>query len=417
MKGSCMAGKQLDVVVEMFRAHLLDQGWSIVEEKDLQNGLQLLVTDGMTKVPIDCYTNGNALIQGPAGVLKTELQTWWKQQKASPSAPVLQDGVVPPSLRTTVEKFRTFALSQGWSIAGRAIHNGIYQFRFTSGNTSTLINFYPSETVLIQGNPNEMRSTLEHWWQQQQAEQAPPTLWDRPISVSEQSIENTSSSSPASSPKETKVMAHIGTDEAGKGDYFGPLVVAGVFVDEDSASRLLALGVRDSKQLSDVKILSLAEEIKKICHGHGHIVAYRPERYNQLYQEMLNLNLLLATAHAQVIASLQERTASRLALVDQFSHEPLVLAALQKMNCEIAVEQRPRAEDDIAVAAASIIARATFVRQIEELSQSIGVQLPKGASSTMIVTVGREIVARAGRDALGKVAKLHFKTTQEILQH
>jgi len=211
-------------------------------------------------------------------------------------------------------------------------------------------------------------------------------------------------------------MAHIGTDEAGKGDYFGPLVIAGVSVDEDSASRLLALGVRDSKQLSDARILSLAEEIKKICHGHGHIVAYRPERYNQLYQEMLNLNLLLATAHAQVIASLQKRTASRLALVDQFSHEPLVLAALQRMNCDIAVEQRPRAEDDIAVAAASIIARATFVLQIEELSQSIGVQLPKGASSTMIVTVGHEIVARAGRDALGKVAKLHFKTTQEILQ-
>ena len=126
MKGSCIVGKPLDVVVEMFRAYLLGQGWSIVEEKDLQNGLQLLVTDGMTKVPIDCYTNGNALIQGPAGVLKTELQTWWKQQKASPSAPILQDGVVPPSLRTTVEKFRTFALSQGWSIAGRAIHNGIY---------------------------------------------------------------------------------------------------------------------------------------------------------------------------------------------------------------------------------------------------------------------------------------------------
>ncbi|HEX3642712.1 MAG TPA: hypothetical protein VHV10_15610 [Ktedonobacteraceae bacterium] len=90
-----MVGKQLEVVVEMFRAYLLDQGWSIVEEKDLQNGLQLLVTDGIAKVPIDCYTNGNAFIQGPAGVLKTELQTWWQEQKASPAAPILQDGVVP----------------------------------------------------------------------------------------------------------------------------------------------------------------------------------------------------------------------------------------------------------------------------------------------------------------------------------
>jgi len=402
----------------MFRAYLLDQGWSIVEEKDLQNGLQLLVTDGTTKVPINCYTNGNALIQGPAGVLKTELQTWWKQQKASLAAPILQDGVVPPPLRTTVEKFRAFALSQGWSIAGRAIQNGSYQLSFKNGSTSTSINFYSSGKVLIQENPSEMRSTLEHWWQQQQAEQAPPTLWDRSISpLPEQSVEDTSLLLPALSLVETQLRAHIGTDEAGKGDYFGPLVVAGVYVDEDSASRLLAVGVCDSKQLSDVKILSLAEEIKKICHGHGHIVAYLPERYNQLYQEMLNLNLLLATAHAQVIASLQKRTASHLALVDQFSHEPLVLAALQRMNCDIAVEQRPRAEDDIAVAAASIIARATFVLQIGELSQRIGVQLPKGASSTMIVTVGREIVARAGRDALGKVAKLHFKTTQEILQH
>lgn len=329
MKGNCMSGKQLDVVVEMFRTYILDQGWSIIREKDLQNGLQLLVTDGITKVPIDCYTNGNAFIQGPPSTLKTELQTWW---------------------------------------------------------------------------------------QQQQAKQAPLALWDMPLPVPEQSVENPSSFLPAPSSTETKVIPHIGTDEAGKGDYFGPLVIAGVYVDAHSASQLLALGVCDSKQLSDAKILSLAEEIKKICHGHGHIVAYHPERYNQLYQEIPNLNLLLARAHAQVIANLHKRTSSPLALVDQFSHEPLVLAALQKMNCPITVEQRPRAEDDIAVAAASIIARATFVRQIEELSESIGIQLPKGASNPMIVTVGREIVARAGRDALGKVAKLHFKTTQEILQ-
>ena len=407
-----MAGEKLDVVVGIFRAYLHDQGWSIVREKELQNGLQLLVTDGIAKVPIDCYTNGNAFITGRASALKTEIQTWWQQQKASPAAPILQNEVVPPSHRKTVEQFRTFALGQGWSIAGIAIQNGSYQLHFKNGSTSISINFYLSEKVLIQGNPSEMRSILEDWWQQQQAKQAPPTLWDMPISESEQS---TSSLSPALPPRETKVMAHIGTDEAGKGDYFGPLVIAGIYVDEHSASQLQALGVRDSKQLSDAKILSLAEEIKKICHGHGHIIAYRPERYNQLYQETPNLNLLLATAHAQVIASLQKRTACHLALVDQFSHEPLVLADLRKMSCQITVEQRPRAEDDIAVAAASIIARATFVRQIEELSQSIGIDLPKGASSPMIVTVGREIVVQAGHNALGKVAKLHFKTTQEII--
>src|SRR5690348_2813095 len=107
-----------------------------------------------------------------------------------------------------------------------------------------------------------------------------------PLPVPEQSVENPSSFLPAPSSTETKVIPHIGTDEAGKGDYFGPLVIAGVYVDAHSASQLLALGVCDSKQLSDAKILSLAEEIKKICHGHGHIVAYHPERYNQLYQEI-----------------------------------------------------------------------------------------------------------------------------------
>ena len=136
---------------------------------------------------------------------------------------------------TTVEKLTYFCAEPRVVDRWKSYTQWNYQLRFTSGSTSTSINFYPSGTALIQGNPNEMRSTLEHWWQQQQAEQAPPTLWDRPISASEQSREDTSSLSPASSLVETKVMAHIGTDEAGKGDYFGPLVVAGVYVDEDSA--------------------------------------------------------------------------------------------------------------------------------------------------------------------------------------
>jgi ribonuclease HIII len=221
---------------------------------------------------------------------------------------------------------------------------------------------------------------------------------------------------PSSSPLEQAVVAHIGTDEAGKGDYFGPLVVAGIHVDERTASQLLAAGVRDSKLLSDNSILSLAEEVKTICQGQGHIVTYRPELYNQLYKENPNLKFLLARAHALVIAHLQKRVGSTLALVDQFGNASLVPTRLQEMGCQIHLEQRPRAEDDIAVAAASIVARAEFVQHITELSKQFGIVFPKGASNPEIVTVGREIVARAGRKALGKVAKLHFKTTQAILR-
>ena len=146
------------------------------------------------------------------------------------------------------------------------------------------------------------------------------------------------------------------------------------------------------------------------------MICYRPERYNQLYHSYLNLNLLLAEAHAQVIANIQHKVSCGLAIVDQFSEQPLVLNALRKIGCQMKLEQRTHAESDIAVAAASIIARAEFVRQVEELSKSLHIRLPLGASHPKIIPMGREIVTRYGQDALGKTAKLHFKITQEVLQ-
>ncbi len=146
------------------------------------------------------------------------------------------------------------------------------------------------------------------------------------------------------------------------------------------------------------------------------VLAYPPERYNKIYKETGNLNLLLAKAHAQAIAKIAKVTACKLAIVDQFGNEALVRDALARLGCTIAVEQRPRAEDNVAVAAASIVARAEFVRQLAELSRSVGMDLPKGASNPQIVTVGRQIIAKGGQQALARVAKLHFKTTETILQ-
>jgi hypothetical protein len=173
---SNMAGKQLQVVLGVFRTYILQRGWSILNEREIQSGVQLLVTDGIARVAIDCYTNGNALIQGSAGALKTDLQSWWEQQKASPDSPLFERVELSAAARAIVETFRTFAVNQHWSPAGRMLHDDIYQLRLTRGNITVPIKVYPNGTVLIQGNPSAMRSHIERWWQQQ-SQQILSDLW------------------------------------------------------------------------------------------------------------------------------------------------------------------------------------------------------------------------------------------------
>ena len=203
----------------------------------------------------------------------------------------------------------------------------------------------------------------------------------------------------------------IGTDEAGKGDYFGPLVVAGVYVTEITAAHLREAGVRDSKTLSDKRIGELAAEVRRSC-PHS-VVAIGPERYNDMYAKIRNLNRLLAWAHARVIENLLEQVSCDRVVSDQFGDERVLQQALMEKGRQVQLEQRPRAEDDVAVAAASIVARAEFVRRLEQLSRSFGVDLHKGAGPP-VLTSGRRFVAQHGRAALAQVAKLHFKTTQQI---
>lgn len=211
-------------------------------------------------------------------------------------------------------------------------------------------------------------------------------------------------------------LARIGLDESGKGDYFGPLVIGAVYVDERTESTLIQMGVRDSKRLTDNRILDLAEEIRQLC-PHS-VVLIGPKRYNELYNEIKNLNELLAWGHARALENVLGNTACNLAVADQFGNESFLLNALLKKGRQIKLEQRPKAEQDTAVAAASILARAEFVQSMEKLSRSAGKSLPKGSSDPAIITVGREIVKNGGQNALAEVAKLHFKTTQAIIgQH
>lgn len=205
---------------------------------------------------------------------------------------------------------------------------------------------------------------------------------------------------------------HIGTDESGKGDYFGPLVIAGVYLPEGQEEVMKELGVKDCKKFSDSRVRELAENLKK---GYVHsVVVIGPEKYNELYRKLKNLNRILAWGHSRVIENILSEVSCRRVLTDQFGDKIYVLNALMKKGKEVELFQRPGAEEDLAVAAASIVARAEFLRRLYFLSQEMGIDLPKGASH-LVEEVGLKLVRLHGRQVLDKVTKKHFKTTERIL--
>ena len=207
-------------------------------------------------------------------------------------------------------------------------------------------------------------------------------------------------------------LDRIGIDESGKGDYFGPLVIAAVFVTPALEQDLALMQVRDSKKISDGRILELAPDIRLLC-PHS-LVAIGPQRYNELYAKIKNLNRLLAWGHARALENLLQQVECDLAIADQFGDERLILNALQEKGKQIRLVQRTKAESDLAVAAASILARAEFLQRLDRLSQELNTTLPKGASPA-VELAGRMVVKKYGRDRLGTVAKLHFKTTKQVL--
>jgi len=210
----------------------------------------------------------------------------------------------------------------------------------------------------------------------------------------------------------------IGTDESGKGDYFGPLVSAAVYVDERSAKNLIEYGIKDSKKLSDSKNLELAQEVAKICKGRFAIIEISPEKYNDLYEqfkkEKKNLNTLLAWGHAKAIEEILSKVDCKVAIADQFADESFILGKLQEKGKKLKLIQMHKAEQNMAVAAASILARARFLEKLSKLSNEYKIDLPKGASQTVIENA-KKVVDMYGKETLRKVAKLHFKTTTAVV--
>ncbi|MBN2640530.1 MAG: ribonuclease HIII [Victivallales bacterium] len=210
---------------------------------------------------------------------------------------------------------------------------------------------------------------------------------------------------------------HAGIDESGKGDYFGPLVIAGVYADYNSARQLVELGVKDSKAIkSDKKIATMAPQIMRIVQGKFAIVTIGPEAYNRMYSQFANLNKMLAWGHARTIENLLEKAPEcNKALSDKFANERLIENALLENGRKLELTQRTKAESDVAVAAASILARNAFVAKMDAFSRELDMEIPKGASAAVIQTA-RTIVGQFGDETLKRYAKMHFKTTEKVFE-
>lgn len=212
------------------------------------------------------------------------------------------------------------------------------------------------------------------------------------------------------------MLPRFGVDESGKGDFFGPLCIAGVYVNESVITAWKDAGVKDSKNIgSDKRIAELADVIRDTPGCVTSVVPIGNEAYNRLYGSMRSVNTLLAWGHARVIENLmgQRHRMNPLpvrAISDQFaSSKDTVAKALMSMGREIELVQRHKAEEDLAVAAASILARHEFVSRLAGLEKQFGMKLPKGASAA-VDAAAKEFIARHGVENLKKVAKMHFRT-------
>ena len=208
--------------------------------------------------------------------------------------------------------------------------------------------------------------------------------------------------------------AHAGSDESGKGDYFGPLVVCCAYTDEHLSEAMIKLGVKDCKQMSDKAVLTVGGELRKLLGPSRYsLVKLGPAAYNRLYAKMQNINRMLAWAHGTAIEELLTKNpACKRVVVDQFAPtETTILRALKPLGKASKIEQRHKAESDIAVAAASVIAREEFIREILKMGEKI----PMGSSDPKVRELAETMVKAEGPVWLMNHCKVHFQTTDKVL--
>ena len=222
-----------------------------------------------------------------------------------------------------------------------------------------------------------------------------------------------------------QIAPHAGSDESGKGDFFGPLVVCCVYTDESLTPKLREAGARDCKSMSDSQVLAVGRELRKVLTAQNYaIVKFNPPAYNRLYSKMRNINTMLAWAHGQALENLLEKKPNcPRCVIDQFAYtQTTIKKALKERGKKINVEQRHKAEDDIAVAAASVIAREEFLRSLCAIANEIDPNaekvldvIPKGSSSPSVAERAVEMVKKNNPNWLMNNCKVHFQTTDKVL--
>jgi ribonuclease HIII len=293
-----------------------------------------------------------------------------------------------PITTDQAEKLRALLEERGWEFDQRP-----YTLYFAQKDKLTLAVYEKGPKLVVQGRGTEefVQFTLE-----------PEILGEAKLGYEE-----------VHSPE--MFAPHFGIDESGKGDFFGPLVIAGCYVNREIAHEFLDAGIQDSKRIgSDQRIRDLSDIIRNTPGVASNVVLIGPEKYNQLYRKFKNLNELLAWGHARVIENLLEMQPDcPRALSDQFGNPRLIKAALLERGRKIQLDQRTKAESDLAVAAASILAREAFINWLQRTGKTYRVTLPRGASGA-VKAAAQQLVAKHGPEILEKVAKTHFKTAHEI---
>jgi ribonuclease HIII len=290
---------------------------------------------------------------------------------------------IPEGLRRRIEDY-------GASVAGeREIDYGT-QYYLERGPESARLNVYTTGKVAVQGKSSGLKDLLQGW---------------------KDAREEGRRSGGASRP--VGATPRLGIDEAGKGDYFGPLVVAGARIpDAEVEESLIRIGVRDSKLLkSDERTRRISARLLEVLGPENVcVVALSPPEYEARREKAGNVNRLLAEIDAGIIDKLKDEV--RVVVVDEFARD--TQACLEPVMPEgVGLEVRPRAEDDVAVAAASVVARARFLEELGRLSRWAGFELPKGA--THVFAAGRRVFRERGRTGLDRVAKTSFRTTEQIV--
>jgi len=407
--------------INLLMAYCQASGWPLSGPRLIQNGVQFRVVPlNLPEFPVTIYATGTHV---PKDHFHADYQRLLKElaaldQKGIPIQAVNKTYKVED--KTLREKIRS-SLDELQPQEKRDEQYCEYSFRFINGQERLAVKQYGNGKLQIQGSAGELfRTLLERVVPLFKIHYPNANLTvEGELAVVESAVVPRAASIESGLEVPPIPLPHIGTDESGKGDYFGPMVVAGVMIDATMQEQLESLGVRDSKLLSDKRCRELASKIRTICGPRCEEVELLPDRYNKLYEEFRhegqNLNHLLAWGHARAIESLLKRFPCSHAVADQFGDEKYILSRLMEKGRQLQLKQLTKGERYIAVAAASILARDRFLTSMDKLSQESGIELPKGASDA-VFGAARDIVNRKGPEELRKVAKLHHKTTEKILK-